>query len=293
VTKDVIEPALSEIAAIRSRQDAGLISPQEEREAIRDVRDALDKELRVLREKNKLLFRGLGDQFRQNVQRLRALQGPAPAPYQPQANREFGGLQGAGLSNGASIEQRTPEVIRLNEQLLRLKRQLQQATLSQRIFRNAGVSAFRSIGAGVGRNLGQILTFQKKVASLGEVFQSVGSTIVSSLQKVVQQLTVAVAKAAALRAAIALVPGVGQIGGASSFSGLLGNVIPFAEGGIVTSPTLGLVGEAGPEAVVPLDKMNQMGGDVNVNGRLSVTMDELLFQMDRKLRSQGYSGLYN
>src|SRR5690606_36465653 len=28
----------------------------------------------------------------------------------------------------------------------------------------------------------------------------------------------------------------------------------FADGGIVTSPTLGVVGEAGPEAIVPLDQ---------------------------------------
>lgn len=34
----------------------------------------------------------------------------------------------------------------------------------------------------------------------------------------------------------------------------IGTVTPFAEGGIVTSPTMGLVGEAGPEAIVPLDE---------------------------------------
>lgn len=34
----------------------------------------------------------------------------------------------------------------------------------------------------------------------------------------------------------------------------------LAAGGIVTSPTLALIGEAGPEAVVPLSKMDSMGG---------------------------------
>jgi hypothetical protein len=34
----------------------------------------------------------------------------------------------------------------------------------------------------------------------------------------------------------------------------------FAEGGIVSKPTLGLFGEAGPEAVVPLSKFDQLGG---------------------------------
>jgi phage-related minor tail protein len=44
----------------------------------------------------------------------------------------------------------------------------------------------------------------------------------------------------------------------------ISNVVKkFAEGGIVTKPTLGLVGEAGPEAIVPLNKATGMGG-VNI-----------------------------
>jgi hypothetical protein len=38
----------------------------------------------------------------------------------------------------------------------------------------------------------------------------------------------------------------------------------LAQGGIVTSPTLALIGEAGPEAVVPLSKMGQMGSNIQV-----------------------------
>ena len=38
--------------------------------------------------------------------------------------------------------------------------------------------------------------------------------------------------------------------------------IPFANGGIVTSPTLGLVGEAGPEAIIPLDRAGNLGTTV-------------------------------
>jgi hypothetical protein len=44
----------------------------------------------------------------------------------------------------------------------------------------------------------------------------------------------------------------------------------LAAGGIVTGPTLAMIGEAGPEAVIPLDRMGQMGGgttvNINVNG---------------------------
>ena len=45
------------------------------------------------------------------------------------------------------------------------------------------------------------------------------------------------------------------------------NVPPTANGGIVTGPQVRLVGEAGPEAIIPLDKMGGMGSvSINVNG---------------------------
>jgi hypothetical protein len=43
----------------------------------------------------------------------------------------------------------------------------------------------------------------------------------------------------------------------------------LAQGGIVTAPTLAVVGEAGPEAVIPLDKMGMIGSNqvtINVHG---------------------------
>jgi hypothetical protein len=48
----------------------------------------------------------------------------------------------------------------------------------------------------------------------------------------------------------------------------------MAEGGIVTSPTLALIGEAGPEAVVPLDRMGTGGGvTINVTGGLATSAE--------------------
>jgi hypothetical protein len=38
----------------------------------------------------------------------------------------------------------------------------------------------------------------------------------------------------------------------------------LAQGGIVTSPTLAMIAEAGPEAVIPLSKMGGMGGGTNI-----------------------------
>lgn len=53
------------------------------------------------------------------------------------------------------------------------------------------------------------------------------------------------------------------------------NIPRMANGGIVTSPTLALIGEAGPEAVVPLGKGGGMGGGItiNISGGLGTSTD--------------------
>jgi hypothetical protein len=63
---------------------------------------------------------------------------------------------------------------------------------------------------------------------------------------------------------------IGRLGGGDS--GGAGGANPagldykaMATGGIVTSPTFALIGEAGPEAVIPLSKMGSMGGGITVN----------------------------
>jgi hypothetical protein len=62
-------------------------------------------------------------------------------------------------------------------------------------------------------------------------------------------------------------PSSGNTGGGfgGSLPDYLKNQIPFlAAGGIVTSPTLSMIGEAGPEAVIPLSQMGSMGGGSNI-----------------------------
>ena len=63
----------------------------------------------------------------------------------------------------------------------------------------------------------------------------------------------------------------GRLGDSGSGEGRgAGLAVPaMAQGGIVTGPTLALIGEAGPEAVIPLDRLGNMGGatyQINVNG---------------------------
>lgn len=73
-------------------------------------------------------------------------------------------------------------------------------------------------------------------------------------------------------------------------SGAARRGIPLmAEGGIVTKPTLAMIGEAGTEAVIPLDKMGNMGTTVNVNvagsviseGQLQSVIQDALYNLNR------------
>jgi hypothetical protein len=61
---------------------------------------------------------------------------------------------------------------------------------------------------------------------------------------------------------------------------------PFADGGLVKNPMLGLVGEAGPELIVPLSKLGSMGSNVNitVNAGLGASGLEIGREIDQYLR---------
>jgi hypothetical protein len=67
-----------------------------------------------------------------------------------------------------------------------------------------------------------------------------------------------------------------QLGGQAPSAVVAKKIPRLAEGGIVTSPTLALIGEGnGPEAVIPLDRLGGMGGGVTVNvtGGLSTSAE--------------------
>ena len=58
-----------------------------------------------------------------------------------------------------------------------------------------------------------------------------------------------------------------------------GGVTAFADGGIVTGPTLGLVGEAGAEAIIPLDRLDSMMG--GQKGEFVLRGQDLVVAMER------------
>ena len=73
-----------------------------------------------------------------------------------------------------------------------------------------------------------------------------------------------------------LIRAIGKIPGVKGIGNFLGgiNIPGFADGGIVTRPTLAMVGEKGPEAIVPLGRGGGVGGvTVNVTGGLSTSAE--------------------
>ena len=73
-------------------------------------------------------------------------------------------------------------------------------------------------------------------------------------------------------------------------SGAIQRGIPLmAEGGVVSKPTIAMMGEAGAEAVIPLDRMGGMGTKVTVNvagsviseGQLQSVIQDVLYNLNR------------
>jgi len=119
---------------------------------------------------------------------------------------------------------------------------------------------------------GGFSTFFRGILMSGKsVFESLTDVVNYAVGLIIQSLAKAIAKAMILKQAV----GGGGIGRALGILapfgmvGLMGAVISGAftkmqGGGVVTEPTLAMLGEAGPEAVIPLNRSMQFG-DVNVN----------------------------
>jgi hypothetical protein len=62
----------------------------------------------------------------------------------------------------------------------------------------------------------------------------------------------------------------------------------LAEGGIVNSATLAMIGESGPEAVIPLSKLGSMGGGSNITVNVtSANPDDVVAALQRWVRNNG------
>jgi len=169
------------------------------------------------------------------------------------------------------------------------------------------------LAVGIGQSLGEALS------SGGNLAQKLSKVVLSTIGSMAQQLgklaigigigvkSIATAlkslnPAVAIAAGIALVA-LGAF--ASSQAGKIGSgggggagATAFANGGIVSGPTMGLVGEypgarSNPEVIAPLDKLqNMIGGgrgtqNINVGGQIRLEGQDLLIAIERANETAG------
>ena len=118
-------------------------------------------------------------------------------------------------------------------------------------------------------------------------FKTLGKSILGLIKKLVAAATAALVLSTLLGGI-----GVGKIGmTVSSFKGIFGALTGFAKGGLVTGPTLGLVGEGigtnrgNPEVIAPLDRLQNMiqpkTQRVEVGGQFSINGQDLVLVLQR------------
>jgi phage-related minor tail protein len=89
----------------------------------------------------------------------------------------------------------------------------------------------------------------------------VTGTLLASMKEIVAAKAVAVAHV--IKSVMASIPfplNLALVGGAIAAVSALFSKIKLAEGGIVERPTYALIGERGPEAVIPLDRPGALAG---------------------------------
>jgi phage-related protein len=127
--------------------------------------------------------------------------------------------------------------------------------------------------------------FREAITGIFNALYDVGKAIVDGIIAGIKA-----APGAVMSALESLIPGGSIIGEAvGGIGGLINKISPFAEGGIVTGPTLALIGEAGPEAVVPLDRAGGMGGGMNVTVNMPPGSDgaDVVAALQRYARAHG------
>jgi len=167
-----------------------------------------------------------------------------------------GGEEGGSGGQGVMFDQLISTADRLIRKQKQTREQLSRTRQAAKTFSN-------TFSRGVGRSIGQLVTFQSQVSSLSGLFRRVGQTIQQALSQVISKLISAKLQAIALKALTSFGGGgapvptaVGQVGAGISSA---------ASGGILQSD--GLVMAHAGEAIVPADITSQLtAGDIGGSG---------------------------
>jgi hypothetical protein len=250
----------------------------------------LNKELKELAEEANLSktaaqFAEVQTKIRGVEQQIKAIKTPMVAVVQdiPQKGVEAYKQLGTTL-NGVSdafINQR----IQMSQSAAETSAAINQLTVDQEAY-NQKLETANGIVSYFGQGLTDV--FYSSLINGQSFFKQMGDY----LKKLAARFVSAAVAAAALAVAISLIPGLGAAGAAKGLSfgnifgqlsGLKGVIPGLAEGGIVTGPTLALIGEGKEsEAVIPLSKLGQMtGGSETIIPDVRIAGEDLLIVFNR------------
>ena len=153
---------------------------------------------------------------------------------------------------------------------------------------------------GMSEMIGAMAAGQATMADLGSFVMGVFAGLLTTLGQILieygagllalQMATISLNPYVALAAGAALIAiGAGVKARLAKAAEEKANIPAMAEGGIVTGPTLALIGEGrGPEAVIPLDKLNGFmnGGTQNINVTGRIQGSDIILSQERATRER-------
>lgn len=155
--------------------------------------------------------------------------------------------------------------------------------------------AFSGLGASVGGAAGTLLNLGGSIAEcVAQIIPFIAYLQAEAVAHDAEATAAMKAAAAKTLSAYSSIPFAGVALGVAAVGSLIAvmqSIPALAKGGVVDSPTLAMIGEAGPEAVVPLDKLDSMVNaaprEVRVTGRIAASGKELVVVLDnyKKTRS--------
>lgn len=186
----------------------------------------------------------------------------------------------------------------LDELNIKLKDQIKS------IFEGGLSDVFAGLGEGLGESFGEALTggsfgdglkraAQNILGIVGTVMQQLGKALITAAIKI-KLLKETFEKWAIANPALAIVAGIGLVAAGAALKNIKFDGPKFADGGIVSGPMIGQVGERfRPEVILPLDRLPQLfkqfGGDFGGGMQLIpiINNEGLYLAMKRGERSAG------
>lgn len=286
-----VAPVVSSPVAAPEVDGGGYVMPGEATNSVKEHTEAVDKDYEALRRRN--------DQLAETATTLESLH-----PMQKQSEVLNKAMATSANSLAHSQDKVTQSFSRGYIQASNFQKAMEDLESGMVDLANSAIS---DLAVGLGEGIGNFAAGASSIQDVGKILLSNLAGVLEQLGKLAIQAGITmlgiqkmfesglaggpagallaigagVALIALSKFAQAKIQSMGSGGG--EVNG--GNGVPaLANGGIVSAPTLSLIGEAGPEAVIPLSRMDSMFGGNNESLRVDFEMDKMVIALDRQRR---------